>query len=179
MAIIAYPGQGTTAAGAPVVATGGALPFMGPYQANTNLAHLAYQNALNQLNTQYGQTLQQYGFMPTASGFSVDPNNQYGAYQQMLKASAGESMAADHASQARGFDPNSGLGAQAGDQARYDAGARSLALGQGMTGAMSAINQAKAQAQFQYQQAVLRNRLAQIEAAIKARAFNVAKARRA
>lgn len=129
---------------------GGTVPFLGPYAQNQAAAELAWQQAQTNLAAQRGQMLQQYGFMPTANGMAVDPNNPYGQYQQTLLQNEQGSQATDQAMTNRGF-AGPGLATQAAEAAQLAAGARSYGLAQSMTAAeqQNAAQLAAAQAAFQ------------------------------
>src|SRR4051812_25414513 len=74
------------------------------------LGKTAYNNTLARINRQRGSTLQQYGYLgdvdPTTGVMThvrVDPNNQYGDFQSMLRNQAGLSQQAEFAAQDRGL----------------------------------------------------------------------------
>ena len=117
----------------PPAPKGGTIPFLGPYQQNQAAAELAWQQAQSNLAAQRGQMLQSYGFMPNAdnSGIMVDPNNQYGQYQQTLLANQQGAQAADQAMTNRGFS-GPGIAGAAEHMAQAAAGARSYQLATAM-----------------------------------------------
>lgn len=162
----------------PAAPQGGNLPFLGPYAQNQAQAQLAFQRAQSALAAQRGTLLQQYGYRPTASGgMEADPNNPYGALQQMMGANQRESLAADRSAVSRGFGLGPGLGAQMQSAAQMDAGGRSFALAQGFAGANEAQAEAAMAAQDALDQATLSNQLGTTDYAIQHNIFTPAAVR--
>ncbi len=157
---------------------GGNLPFLGPYAQNQAQAELAFQRAQSALAAQRGSLLQQYGYTPTAGGgMAVDANNPYGLYQQMLGANQQEAQSLNQSMVNRGFGLGAGFGAQAETAAQKDAGGRSFALAQALSGALEGQNEATMGAQDALDQATLSNQLGTTDYAIQHGIFTPAAVR--
>lgn len=162
----------------PAAPQGGNLPFLGPYAQNQAQAELAYQRAQSALAARRGTLLQQYGYTPTANGgMAVDPNNPYGALQQMQLANQQEAHAGELNTLSRGFNLGPGLGAQNESRAQFDAGGRSFALAQAFAGANETQQEASMAAQDALDQATLSNQLGTTDYAIQHGIFTPAAVR--
>ena len=118
------------------------IPGAGTYLQNQAGALNAYQRAVAQLTaTRQGHQIQS----GMGKDWSVDPNAQYGTYQQMLQGQGSMLDQADESSQQRGFF-GAGLGNQAESPVRYGNAVAALGFqnqmadwenqyNQGMTGA--------------------------------------------
>jgi len=91
------------------------IPGSGTYLENQAKAQSAYQRAKAQLQAQRQQTQIKAGLN---KDYAVDPNAQYGGYQQMLQIQGSELSSANEQAQQRGFF-GSGLGNQGESALRY------------------------------------------------------------
>jgi hypothetical protein len=128
--------------------TGGAVPYLGPYKQQQALAQQAYESALSSLAAKRSQTLQQYGYMPTADGgMAVDPSNPFGQYQQTLLQNQSEADQLEHAAHSRGF-MGAGLGHQGENAGKIAEQGRMFNLGQALTGSLADLANQQQGAQF-------------------------------
>jgi len=111
------------------------VPGAAGYLQADLMAKTAYQNSLTRINGQRQQALQQAGYTGgidpnngTITGLSVDANNPFGGYQQLLKNGAVSAQAAQDAAQQRGLG-HGGLAAQGMDAAKFDFGNASNSFG--------------------------------------------------
>lgn len=91
------------------------IPNAGVYLAEQNKAKSAYDQAVAQLKAQRAKRQITSGL---GSDWNVDPNAQYGTYQQMLQGQGLQLMQAEGQAQERGFF-GAGLGNQAESALRY------------------------------------------------------------
>ena len=147
--------------------TGGTLPFVGPYGQAQAAAELAYQRAQASLAAQRGSLLQSYGYTPNANGgMSVDVNNPYGQYQQMLSQNQMEAQAGQQGMMNRGFR-GPGFAGQAEYAAQQDAGSRSSALALNFGAKEEALQEAGLSAQDALNNATVANQYNATQYAIK------------
>ena len=147
--------------------TGGTLPFVGPYGQAQAAAELAYQRAQAALAAQRGSMLQSYGYTPNANGgMSVDVNNPYGQYQQMLSQNQMEAQAGQQGMMNRGFR-GPGFAGQAEYAAQQDAGSRSSALALNFGAKEEALQEAGLSAQDALNNATVANQYGATQYAIK------------
>jgi hypothetical protein len=126
------------------------VPGAGGYAGAAALAEQAYQNAKSRYAQQRTQTLQKYGYTQGADGrLGVDPNNEYGAYQQMLRGEAGQVSGLERAQAGSGWGSSSGYLAQQRDNLNYAQGGEQSALGQDLSGQLSDITQGETDAGYQ------------------------------
>lgn len=151
--------------------TGSNIPFIGPYAQQQAMAQQAYEQALSSISTKRAQTMQQYGYMPTANGgMQVDPGNPFGQYQQTALTNAGESEQVQNAQIARGF-AGPGLGHQAENAAHLAEQGRMASLAQALAGSLGDLTQQGQQAQFDLSNATLQNQLQSVDYAIQNHLF--------
>lgn len=143
------------------------------------LGKTAYNNALARINRQRGQTLQQYGYLGDVNkdtgvltNIRVDPHNQYGDFQQMLRNQAGLAQQAEWANQDRGL--HGGLANKALSELRYGFGAQSAQLGRNFSNQFTDLQDQQTQARLEYDRALYEQQLEDARAAIAAGAFNPA-----
>jgi len=139
------------------------IPDPTVYEGESAQALQAYQSALAAISQRRAGTLQNYGMTAQVdpngnlTNYGIDPNNPYGAIQQLLDQEGSQLTGLQHASVDRGIG-TSGLGAQDISQARFQGGQNQLNLGRQFVGeigqeasdqygANSSYNQAKLQAQ--------------------------------
>lgn len=91
------------------------IPNAGVYLADQNKAKSAYDQAVAQLKAQRAKRQITSGL---GSDWNVDPNAQYGSYQQMLQGQGLQLQMAEGQAQERGFF-GAGLGNQAESALRY------------------------------------------------------------
>lgn len=151
--------------------TGSSLPLIGPYQQQQAMAQQAYEQALSNISTKRAQTMQQYGYMPTAGGgMAVDPSNPFGQYQQTALGNANEAEQVQNAQVARGF-AGPGLGHQAENSAHLAEQGRMASLAQALAGNLGDLSQQGQQAQFDLSNASTQNQLQSVEYAIQNHLF--------
>ena len=145
------------------------VPGLAGYAGAAALANKAYTNAMARYQQQRSDTLLKYGYTQGPDGsISVDPNNQYGSYQQMLRGEAGQNESLARAQAGSGWDSSSGvLGAQR-DALRFTQGGEQAQLGQGLTSTLTGISQGeqdaaynKDAALYQAQETATQNAIAQ------------------
>lgn len=148
---------------APNQATGSAVPYIGPYAQQQALAQQAYENATAQLAAKRSQTLQQYGYMPTADGsIAVDPSNPFGQYQQTLLGNQTEADNIENSSHARGF-MGAGLGHQAENAGKTAEQARLFNMSQALASSLANLSSQGQQAQYDLSNANIADQLASIQ----------------
>lgn len=132
----------------------------------------AYQQALAAIASRRAGTLQNYGMTAQvdASGhlknYGIDPNNPYGAIQQLLGQEGSAIDAAQHNAVARGIGLG-GLGHQAESAARLAGGQAQLNLGRQFVGEIGQEAQDQYGASSSYQSALLQAQRNAIASAIQ------------
>jgi hypothetical protein len=141
------------------------------------LGKTAYNNTLARINRQRGTTLQQYGYLGDVnkdtgvlSNVRVDPHNQYGDFQSMLRNQAGLAQQAEWANQDRGL--RGGMANKALSDLRYGFGQQSAQLGQNFANQFTDLQDQQTQAKYEYDKALYEQQLEDTHAAIAAGAFN-------
>lgn len=147
------------------------IPGAPGYASNDLAAKAAYQKALTTVNTQRSGLLRQYGYTGqidpttgTVTQVAVDPYNQYGQLQSMLRNQAMEDQGAVDDANARGLV--GGLANQEQDQLRYAHGAQSAQLGQNLVGGLGDLANQQDAAYNEYQNTLWQDQLAAAEQAI-------------
>lgn len=132
-------------------------------------AKTAYQNALARINQQRGSTMRSFGYSGdfdeetgVLKNMKVDPYNQYGGYQQMLKSHAENADQMRDTMMDRGLSAKGGLGAQYERQAQWEFGKDSQNLGTQFADSLFQMQDAQNQAKYDYDSALWQ---AQLEAA--------------
>jgi hypothetical protein len=141
------------------------LPYDAPIPGATGevnatlLAKTAYQNTLARINRSRGQTLQQYGYKGSVdpvtgviTNVGVDPYNQYGDFQSMLRNQAGQLQQADYAAQDRGL--HGGLANKVQGDLHYGFGQQSAQLGQNFSNQLTDFQDQQSQAKYDYDMAL-------------------------
>lgn len=125
------------------------VPGASGYAGAAALAQKAYDNAMARLAQQRGSTLLKYGYKRNADGtYGVDANNEYGAYQQMLKGEAGQHEGLARAQAGSGWGASSGyLGAQR-DNLSYAQGKEQADLGTSLQDTLASIAQQEQDAAY-------------------------------
>lgn len=149
------------------------IPGLAGYAGAAALANQAYNNAMARYNQQRSDTLLKYGYTQDAGGhLSVDPNNQYGSYQQMLRSEAGQTQGLERAQAASGWGGSSGfLGAQR-ENLRYAQGGEQANLGQSLTSALTGISQGEQDAAYNKNAALYQAQETATQNAINNQQFN-------
>lgn len=153
------------------------IPGLAGYAGAAELANKAYNNAMARYQQQRSDTLLKYGYKQDASGgLSVDANNEYGGYQQMLRNESGQTHGVERAQAASGWGTDSGyLGAQR-ENLSYAQGAEQGQLGQELAGNLSGINQGEQQAAFDKNAALYQAEETATQNALAQQQFNPANA---
>lgn len=145
------------------------IPGASVYGQSVALAKRAYQQALARINQQRSSTLRNYGYQAdvdadtgTYKNLRVDPGNQYGLYQKMLRDHALRGEQAKDIAISRGLSMSGGLGAQYETQLRRDFGDESSQLGQTLSQLLFQLQDQHSQAKWDYDSALWQ---AQLEAA--------------
>jgi hypothetical protein len=140
-------------------------------------ANNAYNNTLARINAKRQQTLKQYGYTgnvnPTSGQIEnvhVDPYNQYGGLQQMLRSGALAGQNADFSAEERGL--HGGLAHKADAQLKYDFGQQSAQLGQDFAGGLTDLTDQQTQAAQARDQALYEAQRQAAADAIEAQNFN-------
>lgn len=151
------------------------IPGAPGYEQANLLARRAYDNAMGRYQQRRSQSLLHYGYTKDASGnLGVDPNNEYGAYQQMLRGEDQQSHRLDRAQRASGWGGGSGyLGAQTEDL-QHQQGGEQAQLGTAFTNELSDIGQGETDAAFTRDQSLYQNELDAARNAIDKGNFNPA-----
>lgn len=124
---------------------------------------------------QRSSTLTKYGYNRDASGnLSVDPNNEYGGYQQMLRGEAQQGEGLQRTQAASGWDTGSGYLGQQREDLAHAQGGEQAALGTALTGELTGIDQGEQEAAFNRDSALYDNQLQAARDAAAANAFNPA-----
>lgn len=142
----------------------------------------AYNRAKQNIRNRQNSYWQQYGFTGevdpatgAASNVRVDPNNQYGQLQQMLKSTGSSMDQAREGGYARGLG-GTGLGAQDESEARYAYGAANNAFQQDFTGNLGQLARNWGQAGADYSSAMTDAEHTALLDSIAAGKFNTAPA---
>jgi hypothetical protein len=129
------------------------IPGVGNYGQTALGAKTAYDTALRKINDRRSQTLRQSGYLGdidantgVLSNMRVDPYNQYGGLQQMLRGQAQAAQGAHFDAQERGL--HGGLAHKAESQLQYDAGQQSAQFGQGLTDQFGGLQDEQNQAAY-------------------------------
>jgi len=148
------------------------IPDPAVYEGETAQALQAYQNALAAISARRANTLQNYGMTAKVDpngnlqNYGIDPNNQYGAIQQLLGSEGSQITQLQHNSLDRGLGLK-GLGAQGVTQARLAGGQAQQQLGSQFTGEIGQEASDQLQAGSQYQAARLQAQRDAIVSAIQ------------
>ncbi len=130
---------------------------------------------MSRLQKQRSSTLLKYGYNRDATGnLSVDPNNEYGSYQQMLKGESGQVEGLGRAQAASGWGGESGYLGQQREDLAHAQGGEQAALGQGLTGELTAVDQGEEDAAFNKDSALYQAQLDAANRAADANQFNPA-----
>jgi hypothetical protein len=142
-------------------------------------ATTAYQNALARINSKRSDTLRQFGYLgdidPTSgvvNNVRVDPHNQFGGLQQMLRSNADEVQQARIAAEERGL--HGGLAHKGITDAHYDLGNASQQLGSAFSGALGGYQDDQNSAAYARDQALYQAELEAARNAIENGQFNPA-----
>lgn len=142
-------------------------------QANLG-ARRAYENAMTRLQQRRSQSLLHYGYKQGADGsLGVDANNEYGAYQQMLRGEDQQSHSLDRAQRASGWGGGGYLGQQTEDL-QHAQGGEQANLGQAFTGDLADIASGEQEAAYTRDQALYQNEQEAAQRAIDQGNFNPA-----
>lgn len=146
--------QKNTNVGSPGVQNNDPIPNASVYLDAQNQAELAYEQAQAQLLKQRNALYHSYGLLDNGS---VDPNNPYGQYQQMLGAE-GAALDADRSDAVgRGLGGGPGLANQASAQTKYQNAVQNAAF-------QNQVNSAEANYENGLQQALQARNAAMLEA---------------
>jgi hypothetical protein len=122
---------------------------------------------------QRSKSLLHYGYKRGADGsYAVDPNNEYGAFQQMLKGESAQTHSLERAQHASGWGESSGFLGQARDELGYAQGGEQAQLGQGFQDELSQIDQGEADAAYNKDQALYSAQEQAAQDAINQQNFN-------
>lgn len=151
------------------------IPGAAGYEQANLLARRAYENAMTRLQQQRSQTMLKAGYRRDAQGkLSVDPNNEYGGYQQMLRGESAQTHGLERAQHASGWGEGSGyLGAQA-DELQHAQGGEQAAFGQDFENTLAQLGQGETDAAFTRDQSLYQNELDAAREAIDKGNFNPA-----
>lgn len=151
------------------------IPGLAGYAGAAELANQAYNNAMARYNQQRSDTLLKYGYTQDANGkLSVDPNNQFGSYQQMLRGEAQQNESLGRAQAASGWGTGSGyLGAQRAN-VQYGQGLEQTNLGHALTSDLTGISQGEQDAAYQKNAALYQAQETATQNAINQNLFNPA-----
>jgi hypothetical protein len=151
------------------------IPGAPGYEQANLLAKRAYDNAMSRYQQQRSSTLTKYGYNRDASGnLSVDPNNEYGGYQQMLRGEASQGEGLQRAQAHSGWDTGSGYLGQQREDLSHAQGGEQAALGTALTGELTGIDQGEQDAAFNRDSALYQNQLQAARDAAAANQFNPA-----
>ena len=130
---------------------------------------------MSRYSQQRSQSLLRHGYTRDAQGhLSVDPNNEYGGYQQMLRTESGQTKHLERAQHASGWGEGSGyLGAQT-DELQHAQGGEQAAFGQDFENELAGINQGEQDAGYTRDQALYQAQLEAAQSAINDGNFNPA-----
>lgn len=153
------------------------IPGADTYATAALGAKTAYQNTLARINAKRGDTLRQYGYLGdidpntgVVNNVRVDPYNQFGGLQQMLRGNAGAVEQARFASEERGL--HGGLAHKALSDVHYDLGNASQQLGSSFAGALGGYQDDQNQATYQRDQALYQAELDAARLAVQNGDFN-------
>ena len=150
------------------------IPGAPQYEQANLLARRAYENATNRLQQRRSQSLLHYGYTQGADGsFGVDPNNEYGQYQQMLRGQDQSSHRLERAQHASGWGGGGYLGQQT-DELQHQQGGEQAALGEAATGEFNDIANQEKDAAYTRDQALVQNEQDAAQRAIDQGNFNPA-----
>jgi len=150
------------------------IPGAPGYEGANLLARRAYENAMTRLQQRRSQSLLHYGYTRDAQGnLSVDPNNEYGAYQQLLRGESGQSHQLDRAQRASGWGGGGYLGAQR-DELQHRQGGEQADLGTGLQNELSDIANQEQDAAYNRDAALYTNEQEAAQRAIDQGNFNPA-----
>ena len=149
------------------------IPGASGYAGAALLAQKAYDQAKARYAQQRSQTLLNYGFRQGPNGqYSVDPANEYGRYQQMLRGENQQVEGLGRAQAASGWGGSSGYLAAGADELAHAQGGEQLALGQGLQGELSNIAQGEQDAAYNKDAALWQAEQDAADRAINAGQFN-------
>lgn len=153
------------------------IPGAAGYATAALGAKTAYQNALTRINQKRSGTLRQYGYLgdvDQASGVvnnvRVDPYNQYGGLQTMLRNNALEQQNAEYTAEEHGL--HGGLAHKLASQARYNLGGQTAQLGSDFAGALGGYQDEQNQAAYSRDSALYEAELQAARDALAAGMFN-------
>ena len=150
------------------------IPGAPGYEQANLLARRAYDNAMARLQQRRSQSMLHYGYTRDAQGnLGVDPNNEYGAYQQMLRGENQQSHRLDRAQRASGWGGGGYLGAQM-DELQHQQGGEQAQLGEAFTNELAGISQQEQEAAYGRDQALFQNEQEATQRAIANDQFNPA-----
>lgn len=130
---------------------------------------------MNKINMQRGSLLGQYGYTQGADGsLSVDPNNQFGKFQQMMRSEAGANDQARFAQRASGFGQSSGYLQHALQQLGLQHASEHGQLGSDLQSGLDNLTGQGLDAQDTFNNTMANAELAQTQAAIQQGNFNPA-----
>jgi hypothetical protein len=155
------------------------IPGADTYATAALGAKTAYQNALTRINSKRQDTLRTYGYLgdidPNSGALSnlrVDPYNQFGGLQQMLRSNADEVDQARMAAEERGL--HGGLAHKGLSDARYDFGNASQQLGTSLSGTLGGYQDDQNSAAYTRDQSLYQAELDAARLAIENQQFNPA-----
>jgi hypothetical protein len=155
------------------------IPGADTYATAALGAKTAYQNALTRINSKRQDTLRTYGYLGdidptngTLSNLRVDPYNQFGGLQQMLRSNADEVDQARMAAEERGL--HGGLAHKGLSDARYDFGNASQQLGTSLSGTLGGYQDDQNSAAYTRDQTLYNAELDAARLAIENQQFNPA-----
>lgn len=155
------------------------IPGVGNYASVEELANQAYKNALVKANDSLTTQLGGLGYSATTdpntghlTDAHVNPNAQYGSYQQMLRSQAGNYDSIRNSFVGRRV--HGGLANQALSQARVGYGSQANDLGQQALGLGQQYNQNLQQAEYEKNAAGWNAQLDALRKAIENGQFNTA-----
>jgi hypothetical protein len=151
------------------------IPGAPQYQQANLLAKRAYEQAMARHQQKRSRSLQNYGYVRDATGnLGVDPNNEYGQYQQMLRGGDTASRRLDSTQRAGGWGTGSGyLGAQREDL-QYQQGNQQRQLGTAFADELAGISQDEQASEYERDQALWQNEANAARDAINDNRFNPA-----
>lgn len=149
------------------------IPGASGYAGASLLAQRAYENAMARYSQQRSKSLLHYGYKKGADGtYGVDANNEYGAFQQMLKGESAQTHGLERAQHASGWGEGSGYLGAARDQLGYAQGGEQAQLGQSFQDEMSQIAQGEADAGYNRDEALYQAQEQAAQDAINQQNFN-------
>lgn len=125
------------------------IPGAPGYEQANLLARRAYENAMNRLSQRRSRSLQSYGYTRDDAGnLSVDPNNEYGQYQQMLRGENQQSHGLERAQHASGWGSGSGYFGAQRDELQHAQGGEQARLGTSLADELAGISQDETDAAY-------------------------------